>query len=484
MPNSEALSEAIQQSLVTAIAFIDDEKAEAISKLIDLELLDEPYNAIASECLNFRKKYKRPPGKGHIDDVFADIIENPQHKQQQQYIQTLRQMLGQSNQIDTNFLLDHLSVFMQLRRCRKGIEKTAQIYNRQGPNVLEELDEMWRSCLRIRDLNGRHYGFSLGDDAALGFLDRDPMDSCSLGIRELDEHGVIPTKRELLIFLAARNKGKSQFLNHCGKHALLKGWRVLHYTLENSDDMTSQRYFQSLFNGVKREGDYSYTSLSAEDGHPYSRKLKPDFVLERPDKAEKFLAAKQKEWRSKLNNVRIRRFPSGRLSFADYERDMDELALVHHFEPDLVLLDMPQLMKLSRRRERHEELNDLLVDLRGSAVERNYALVAPQQGNREAESAQEVRSQHGGGTIESFGVADNAITYSQTPAEEEYGLARLFAGKVRNDSARFTVLISQHYASGQFCMSSKYMTKELREDIKAYTKGKTDDESDDDQHHK
>ena len=141
---------------------------------------------------------------------------------------------------------------------------------------------------------------------------------------------------------------------------------------------------------------------------------------------------------------------------------------------------MPQLMKLDRRREKHEALADLTVDLRGLAVERNMAMVIPQQGTRGAESAEKVRGDQGSGSIEMLGVTDNAITYSQTEAEEEHGLARLYTQKVRNDAARATVCITQHYASGQFCMDSYTMNKSLQKQVKEYMGVKPNSAEDDD----
>ncbi len=169
-----------------------------------------------------------------------------------------------------------------------------------------------------------------------------------------------------------------------------------------------------------------------------------------------------------MENLRIREFPSGQLTFDMLEKDLDNLRLLYKFEPDIVLLDSPQLMRVDRRREGYLALTELITDLRGLGVNRNLAMCITQQGTAAASKADTLRDYHGAGTIGIFNIADNGLTYSQTEAEEKHGTARLHAQKVRNDSARFTVCITQHYASGQFCMDSQMMSDSLRNQITSY----------------
>lgn len=484
-PRDERLSTSIQESLATAIAFGTDNNCAAIAKLLNPEHFDEPFDAVVTRCLDYRNTYKKPPGKSHIDDVFSDILEDKDHKQNATYNRVIRQMMHQADGLNTQYLLAETTGHILSRHAKGSIIESVERFQKGGPagTLITDLNDIWRKALKIQDTSGRNYGFTLAEEAALGFLDRSANDFCLLGIPQLDEYEICPAKGELFLFLAARNRGKSLFLVHCGKYALLKGWKVVHYTLENSDVQTSQRYYQSIFSGVKREGSYHFTQFDNKD----TKKIKlrketivPYFVIENRAKTSDFLTKKIKEWEDRLNNIRIRRFPSGRLSFSDLERDLDEMALVHNFMPDMIMIDMPQLMRADRRKESYEALGLLTTDLRGLAVERNVAMVVPQQGTRGAESAKTVDSRHGAGSIEMFNIADNALTYSQTDSEETHGLARLYAGKVRNDRARFTLLISQHYASGQFYMDSWYMDNQLREEVKTYT-GADPPENEDDE---
>lgn len=470
--SEEQLSEANQESIATVLAFSMDEKAMVIAHIAEPEYFDPPFDEIVARCSDYRKKYNRPPGKGHIDDIFADVLSDREHKQHNSIRRFFEAAFRQADNLDVNFVYDRINSFVVLRKMRSGIARAAERFQKGGPARADDVDDILRQTLRARMFEKRGYGFTLDEADALSFLDRDAYDYCRLGIPEFDENGVYPARKELFLFLAARNRGKSMFLHHCGKQALMKGWQVVHYTLENSGDMTASRYFQTLFNGVKRTDDFRYADMVEEDGRIslIHRALKPDFIIEDKDKTRKFIASKQKDF-LQLKNLRIREFPTGRLSYELLERDLDDLAVVHKFIPTMILVDYPQIMKLPNRAglKDYSALTELTVNLRGLAVERDAAVVVPQQGNRSSERAGNVRGDQGGGSIEMLSIADNALTYSQTASEEEHGLARLFAQKVRNDRARFTVLISQHYPSAQFCMSSRYMSKDLAAKVKTFT---------------
>ena len=466
----ERLSQSLQESIVLAVTLIDDDNSAVISNLIDPSLIDEPLSDIVSTSIEYRKQYKKPPGRGHVDDIFAYVLENKEHKHHKTYHHFLKSIVSLEDKTNTQLILDKLQEFMWIRQNRTIIGLLADAYQKGGNDVLDNFETLYRQGLKIRS-SETDYGFSLADSRALSFLNRDAVDYCLINIPELDKHGCHPAKKELLNFMAARNRGKSQFLHHCGKYALLKGWCIVHYTLENSEEMTSMRYFQTLFNGVRREGDYHYMSFYTDDYNQTKLKpinLKPDFIIEHKESTLKFLNNQINKWHYRLENLIIKAVPTGRLTVDQIERDLDNLALLYKFYPSILLIDSPQLMKMNRQRESFTALDDVYIDLRGLAVDRNLAIVTTQQGNRSADQAKLVQSYHAAGSIGSMNIADNAITYSQTEAEEKLGMARLYAQKIRNDTARFTLLISQHYPTGQFCMDSQLMNDALRDVVKSY----------------
>jgi hypothetical protein len=482
--DTEHFTLSVQESISTCIAFGADDNAAFVASAIDVTLLDPPLNDIVARCLSYRKKYKAAPGREHIDDVFTVILSNKDDKRHNSYQRILTQMLRLERTLNTRYVADLVGEFNKRRQQRVIIHRAAQIYQESAEDATDQIDTLFRESLKSARVRSRNKGFTLSETAALGFLNRHPGDYCLTGIAPLDRVGCVPTKKEMHLFIAARNRGKSFWLNHLGKMALLKGWRTIHYTLENSAEITAQRYFQTLYSGVKRIGDYSHTTFEehGKSVEPRATVFRPDFVIERKDATEEFLSTKMSRDYF-LDNLRIKAYPTGSLSFEMLERDLDEMELLDGFRPEMVMIDYPQIMRLrSGGGDRWEKLEDLAVALRGLAVERNLAIAVPQQGTRAAESAQEVRGHHGSGSIGMLSVADNAITYSQTEAEEKSGIARLFTAKVRNDEARQTVVIAQHYASGQFCIPDQayYMSDDLRAKISTYT-GRAQEPDDDDE---
>jgi hypothetical protein len=469
--NTERFTLSVQESITTCIAFGTDDNAAFVASATDVTLLDPPLNDIVARCMSYRKKYKQAPGREHVDDLFTGILSNKDDKRHNSYQRILTSMIRLERTLNTRFVADLVHEFNRRRNQRIAISKAAELYQNGDETAADQIDTIFRQSLKSTHTLARNKGFTLAETAALKFLDRNPGDYCRLGIEPFDRVGLYPTKKEMLLFIAARNKGKSQFLHHCGKMALLKGWRSVHYTLENSGEMTAMRYFQTLYSGVKREGDYRYTGFEERRGVTDLRTtvFEPNFVIADKEDTEEYLGEKM-HTDYFLANLRVKSYPTGSLSFDMLERDLDEMELLENYKPDMVMIDYPQIMRLTGTGDRWEKLEDLAIRLRGSAVERDYALVVPQQGTRAAESASEVRGHHGSGSIGMLSVADNAVTYSQTEAEEKSGIARLYSQKVRNDEARQTVVISQHYASGQFCIPGQahYMDDDLRAKISTY----------------
>ncbi len=205
---NDRLSSSIQESILTAVTLINDDNSHVISNLIEPDLFDQPLNDIISKSLDHRKQYNSPPSKAHVDDVFSYVLENKSHKQHQIYHDTIMRMLRLADQLDTSYLLSQVQEFIWIKKNRTNIGLLAERYQKSGPNTLEDIEKLYRNGLRIRE-DTKDYGFTLADNRAFGFLDKDSHDYCLINIPELDLRGVHPSRKEMLALLGARNKGKS-----------------------------------------------------------------------------------------------------------------------------------------------------------------------------------------------------------------------------------------------------------------------------------
>jgi replicative DNA helicase len=474
------LATSIQESLVTAILFITDDNTRLISRLIDLDWFEDPYRDITARCLEYWTRYNKAPESTHVDDHFAFVLADPNHKQHQLYNRILRGMLSISGSLNTVYLRNRLYEFARRQNLKRAIFEAGTILSQsQSP---EDYDKCEAILSRVSNFQAdqNELGFVLSDTSrSLSFLDKDPSVSrLPLGIPELDKEGINPGIGELFLFMAPRGRGKSMGLHHIGKVAMnTPGWPVLHITLENSEDATAQRYMQANFNLAKRRENDDITEFDRDD---FGRVL--GFVRSRnpaqsmaPRDGETYESANQRVrdylyreiakfegqyTEHRLSRLWVKEFPSGDLTFDKLEAFLDQLEIVHRFVPRIILLDYPDLMSYDDRHDPRHAISRLIIKLRGLAKKRSLAMVIVSQTNRAGENAKQVDTEHTAEDISKIATCDYALFYSQTKAEHELGIARLFVGKARNERQWFSVVIAQNYASAQFCVDSVRMGKQ------------------------
>jgi replicative DNA helicase len=97
------------------------------------------------------------------------------------------------------------------------------------------------------------------------------------------------------------------------------------------------------------------------------------------------------------------------------------------------------------------------------------AVVAVTQGNRSSDNARTVTAGMVAEDWSKIGTADTVLTYSQTSEEKEIGLARVLVAAARDARDKYVVMISQSYATCQFCIDSVYMSKFVESEVDRMT---------------
>ena len=478
--SDNALATSLQESIIATLVFVTDNNSRLISKLIELEWFEDPYRDIAARCVEYWQKYNKAPEGTHVDDHFDYILSDPSHKQHQLYSRILRGMLAISGSLNTEYVRSRLFEFARRQNLKRAIFEAGTILSQsQSPEDYDKCDAILSAVSNFQSINQQELGFPLSNtDRSLAFLDKDPsITRLPLQIPELDKEGINPGVGELFLFMAPRGRGKSMGLHHIGKVAMnTPGWDALHITLENSEDATSQRYMQSNFNLAKRRDNDNITEFDRDDmGRVvgFVRSNNPAQSMA-PYAGETYESANQrvkdylykeiakfegKYTEQRLSRLWIKEFPSGDLTYDKLEAFLDQLEIVHRFVPRIILLDYPDLMAFDDRHDPRHGISRLIIKLRGLAKKRNLAMVIVSQTNRAGENAKQVDTEHTAEDISKIATADYALFYSQTKAEHELNIARLFVGKARNERQWFSVVISQNYASSQFCIDSVRMGK-------------------------
>lgn len=451
MSDTDRLSAPLQESLLTALCY-GGKDAAVIQTLVSLEHFESPYREIAARVLDYRIKYNTAPAN-HIDDLFDDILGDKNHKK---YAITNRLLLGMhelSFKLNLPYIISRTREFVRQQTLKFGIMEAAERYQQGGDEVVDDVERILLDTVKRQvetiDVGTRFWDF----DRVFSFLEKSDEDYILTGIPELDRNGVHPRKGEVFLFIAPKGAGKSFFCHHIAKQAIAQRWRALHISLENYERVVNARYLQTIFSIAQNDGEIRHTKIDVDDTgrvvafHAISRR--PSYVIN-PGLRED-LTPKLEKHKHKLNNLIVKEFPSGFLTVPKLEVYLDYLEVTDNFLPDIVLLDYPALMNIDKK-EFRLSLGRILVDLRGLAKRRNFALVVPSQGNREGLKSTRTQGFHVSEDISQIFTSDIVLTYSQTEEEHRLNLARLYVSNSRSGADKFTVLISQNYAIGQFVL--------------------------------
>lgn len=466
---SNTLGTVLQENLLVLLCF-DPKNGKIIRNAVEPGLFTGIYRDVAERAYDYIDRYNDVPAD-HLPDLLSDKLESQNKREITLFEDLLYDIKDLSETINADYTMTKLETFVtrqSLRSVSVDLIKSLQDDTEESIKAaLTIIHKATKSSLKIFNPGTR-----LSDaDAVLHFLE--VMEAgFPTGIPELDRIGFGPTRKELLLYVGRYKSGKSWFLIQVAKMALVHQLKVLHITLEMSEARCAQRYMQAIFSCAKRGGTYLYQRLFKDRDGKYDgfeiEKVYPSMTFDDPKIAAK-LRRKIKKFATRyLENLIIKEFPTGQLTMQDLEAYLDNLETTTGFVPDVILWDYPDLMKLDPNNIRGS-LDEMFKNGRGLAVKRNLAMVTVSQSHR-AQAKAKVTG--GEGVAEHYGKvmhADGILTYSQTEAEKELGLARLRIDGGRNDVDGLTIVISQNYAVGQFCLSSALMHKDYWKDVKRDT---------------
>lgn len=236
------------------------------------------------------------------------------------------------------------------------------------------------------------------------------------GITDLDKvigGGIKP--KQIGIWMAPTNRGKTIALMQCGKKAVTSGRKVIHYTLEMSADAIGERY-DSSFSRIAMDELADEEALLATRLEKYGRMFGNTLLI--------------KEYATKQVGVSIIR-----------SHLMQCMGM--GFEPDLILVDYLDLLTPPRHyHEKRDELTATAEELRGLAIEMERPVWSATQAQRAAISLETHTEEHVSEDIGKMNIADLVITINQTKEEVDTGVMRLFVAKNRNGAKYRTVEIN------------------------------------------
>jgi len=476
------LSGALQENVLTLLCF-DDEHCKLIRAAVKPQLFESSvYKDVAAAAIDFIDQYDEAI-KEHLPDHLEDVLKGDDERKARTYSNLLDNLYEAKETVNREYVIKQLHKFVRLQGLKSTIIKATEALS---DGRVDEAEVALQDGLRAQVV-AFDAGLDLSNEESLNaVLDHPETEGFPLGIEVLDNNGIIPRRKELFLFMAARGRGKSWFATHCAKQAIRHRWSVLVVTLEMSQERYGARFLQSFFSLTRRAGKALLPRLVKDKNGgllDINKEEVDRLALMNPDDRAK-IRKKFKQGLGSRSPVIIKEFPTNALDIPALRAYLDGLERFNKFTPDLIVIDYPDLMKLDAKNMRIE-IGDIIKSLRGIAVERNAAVLALTQGNRDAETATTVTGNMAAEDISKLATADTALTYSQTQSEYKLGLARLFVEKARNEASKMQVLIAQAYDVGQFALDSLLLSADYwdmldkRGESGARPKRRRDEEDDD-----
>lgn len=453
----DRLTTTLQESILTLLV-MNDREGQIASGLLSSDYFDSVYSGIVDKVLKYRKVYNKAPGPSHIDDIFDDVLSDKEHADYSFYRGVVQSVLANGDSLNPGYVLSRVSEFVRGQQLKQAVLSAADRYSFGGEGLVPDIEKILIDAIKIQ-VHSLDSGIFLNDRSrSLNFLNQQAQ-AYSLGIPELDRKDVGLTPKELMVFIAPKGSGKSWFCIHVAKLALLQRANVVHITLEMSEDRAVQRYYQSLFAVSKRDEQieqYLFQLDELERICGFEKKTRKPLLTFAQPNIISVLSKKIGDWGTRFGRIVVKQFPTKSLTVPQLRAYLDMLEVSHKFVPHILIVDYPDLMWTDPNNQRIS-IGRVFEELRGLAVERNLAVLAPTQANRAGIESGKVTGVHVAEDISKLNTADQVLTYSQTKLEKEKGLARIYVEKSRNDEDKFTVIISQHYGTGQFALSSARM---------------------------
>jgi|TARA_R110002167_G_scaffold301957_3_gene506291 replicative DNA helicase len=225
-------------------------------------------------------------------------------------------------------------------------------------------------------------------------------------------------KGELILFAAPPGIGKSWALVNIGVNAMKQGKIVAHYTLELNEGYTGQRY-DAVLSGVA----VANLKYNMEDVQKAVENVKGDLV--------------------------IKHYPTKTAGVTSLKAHMDKMTLQGK-KPDIVIVDYADLLRApSAKEKRHEELEEIIEDLRGLAGEYEVPVFTASQINRSGADDDIITGTKIAGSFSKMMTADFVVSLSRKIEDKLAGTGRWHVIKNRFGPDGMTFPSKANFSTGQ-----------------------------------
>ncbi len=364
-----------------------------IYDLLKLEYFDgKSIEFIVSACLEYFVEYKTTPTL-EVIKIKLDSLTDATLKQE--IVNTLREAIKSAESTDLAFIKDTTINFCRNQELKNAILASVD-YLKIGDfdSIKERIDSAMKVGINM------DIGIKYEENVAARYKE-DVRHTIPTGwdvIDELLKGGL--ASGDLGVLLASSGAGKTWALIHIGANAKKAGKRVIHYTLELSENYVARRY-DSVLTGIPL-----------------------DKAALHIDKIEEMLSSTDGE-------VIIKEYPMKSISLLGIRGHMTKLKMLNQM-PDIIILDYADLLKFkSGKTSKEESLALLYEELKGMAKEIGVPIWTVSQSGREGLKDDVLEADKLSGAFAKIFPADFMASISRKPEDKISNTARFHVIKNR-----------------------------------------------------
>ena len=333
------------QVKVLAAMFIDRSFLQQIADIIQPEYFEsDANNWVLDVILDHFREYKTPPSKDVLkvkvtdisDDVFKTAI-----------LEQLKDIFRYMESDDLTFVKDEILKFCKNQEIKRAIMDSVNLLQMGNYDEIKSKIDSAMKAGADTDI-----GHEYKKEVVARYTDS-ARDTISTGwdvIDDLMDGGL--GKGELGVVMAPAGIGKSWLLINIGANAVKQGKTVIHYTLELNDNYVGQRY-DSVITGIAAQNLKNYT----DDIEEKLETLPGELI--------------------------IKYYPTKSTGVMGIKAHIEKTVMLGN-NPDLVIVDYGDLLKVNNKKDKHEALEELYEEMRGMAGEYEIPVWTASQAGRAA----------------------------------------------------------------------------------------------------
>lgn len=399
------------QVKVVAAMFTDRIFLQQIADIIRPEYFESEANIwLLDVILEHFKEYKSPPTKDvlkvRVTDVDSDILKAA-------ILEQLKDVFRFMEADDLSFVKNEILKFCKNQEMKRAIMDSVGLL--QQGNYDEIKSKMDSAMKAGADIN---IGHEYKADVIMRYNEasRHTITTGWDVIDDLMDGGLAPG--ELGVVMAAAGIGKSWLLINIAAHAVKAGKTVIHYTLELNENYVGQRY-DSVIMGINAQNLKNYQD---------------DIVT---------------KMESLPGELIIKYYPTKSVGIMGLKAHIEK-TIMQGKNPDLIIVDYADLLKVNAKKDKHEALEELYEELRGMAGEYKIPIWTASQAGRSALEEDIIEADKIASSYGKVMVADFLMSLSRKVEDKMSGTGRGHVIKNRFGPDGITLPSKINTNNGQF----------------------------------